>query len=175
MCLERARSRTSKLTLSSAICRVWLSLLEIMKAPTWSWSLSTYLQVPGSPPALNRQSPRGSILYGFNYHFYAKSPGATTSRSAALTPPSAFPASSPGLLGWSGAPGASRAPCVYILVPDVGHMCTKMDVAGRLLMYCVCDSEVLAPAQRAVSEGKWVPKSQFAHSLDRCVVVTETR
>lgn len=42
-------------------------------------------------------------------------------------------------------------------------------------MYCVCDSEVLAPAQRAVSEGKWVPKSQFAHSLDRCVVVTETR
>lgn len=100
MCLECARSRTSKLTLSSAICRVWLSLLEIMKAPTWSWSLSTYLQVPGSPPALNRQSPRGSILYGFNYHFYAKSPGATTSRSAALTPPSASPL--PPLGSWAG-------------------------------------------------------------------------
>lgn len=42
-------------------------------------------------------------------------------------------------------------------------------------MYCVCDSEVLATAQRAVSEGKWVPKSEFAHSLDHCVAVAETR
>lgn len=72
------------------------------------------------------------------------------SSSVALTPPSSpphLPASSPGLVG---SPRGIPAPCVYIPVPVVGHMCTKIDVAGRSLMYCVCDREALATAHGAV-------------------------
>lgn len=97
--------------------------------------------------------PGALSSYGFSCYFYAKSPRATT--TVALTPPS-----SP-LLPWApdpftrllpGPPGQHSTMCLHPRSRRAAHV-HKIYVQGRLLMYCVCDSEALATAQRAVSGG----------------------